>query len=272
MSALNTETHMELADKQIFCVITGASRGFGRCVAESFLSSVATRKPSGVELVLHARPTSKEQLSSVANQLKASYVSVNLNVRIAVAKLEDGEDALKQLSSSFHAEYGEPNVALLFNNAGIFLAGMVSTLPLSKLADSFAVNASAMAWLAGRFLEAVPEYCAKYVVHITSHAGVLPGKTMGAYCASKAASTMLHKVLALERPDVRVLQFGPGPLKTDMTNTVEMQNIIEEFNTNPLRKGPQTNIFLEPSFSARKMMDTLLEDKFLSGSHIDIYD
>ena len=34
--------------------------------------------------------------------------------------------------------------------------------------------------------------------------------------AGKAAREMFFKVMALEKPDVRVLSYAPGPLKTDM--------------------------------------------------------
>ena len=34
--------------------------------------------------------------------------------------------------------------------------------------------------------------------------------------AGKAAREMFFKVMALENPDIRVVSYAPGPLKTDM--------------------------------------------------------
>ncbi len=54
------------------------------------------------------------------------------------------------------------------------------------------------------------------VVNITSDAAVEPYPGWGGYGASKAALEHASRVLAVERPDLRVLVVDPGDMRTEM--------------------------------------------------------
>ena len=54
------------------------------------------------------------------------------------------------------------------------------------------------------------------VVNITSDAGVEPYPGWGGYGASKAALEHASRILAVERPDLRVLAVDPGDMRTEM--------------------------------------------------------
>lgn len=54
------------------------------------------------------------------------------------------------------------------------------------------------------------------IVNITSDAGVEAYEGWGAYGASKAALEHVSRVLAEERPDLRVLVVDPGDMRTEM--------------------------------------------------------
>src|SRR5205814_3622334 len=54
------------------------------------------------------------------------------------------------------------------------------------------------------------------VVNITSDAAVEPYPGWGGYGASKAALEHASRVLAVERPDLRVLVIDPGDMRTEM--------------------------------------------------------
>ena len=53
-------------------------------------------------------------------------------------------------------------------------------------------------------------------MNITSDAGVEAYPTWGGYGASKAALEHASRVLAVERPDLRVLVVDPGDMRTEM--------------------------------------------------------
>jgi NAD(P)-dependent dehydrogenase (short-subunit alcohol dehydrogenase family) len=54
------------------------------------------------------------------------------------------------------------------------------------------------------------------IVNITSDAGVEAYGGWGGYGASKAALEHASRILALERPDLRVLVVDPGDMRTEM--------------------------------------------------------
>jgi NAD(P)-dependent dehydrogenase (short-subunit alcohol dehydrogenase family) len=54
------------------------------------------------------------------------------------------------------------------------------------------------------------------VVAISSDAAVEAYEGWGGYGSSKAALDQLHRVLAVEQPDLHVYQFDPGDMRTEM--------------------------------------------------------
>lgn len=90
-------------------------------------------------------------------------------------------------------------------------------LYLSLCPNEF-VLCSSVVVLNGVFLEAVSQYpdVKVEVVHISSLCGVQPFKTWGLYCSAKAARNMFFKTMAVEEPNIRVLNYAPGPLDNDM--------------------------------------------------------
>lgn len=81
----------------------------------------------------------------------------------------------------------------------------------------------------------------------------------------------MYRVLAKEEPDLRVLNYAPGPLDT------EMQKEARTNTADPALKKAFCDFFSEGKLltceeSCAKMMGLLLEDKYTSGDHIDVYD
>ncbi len=54
------------------------------------------------------------------------------------------------------------------------------------------------------------------MVSISSDAAVEAYEGWGGYGSSKAALDQLHRVLAAEQPELRVYQFDPGDMRTEM--------------------------------------------------------
>jgi len=83
----------------------------------------------------------------------------------------------------------------------------------------------------------------------------------------KAAVDMFFRVLAAENPDIRVLNYAPGPMKTEMTDEIRWKSSDIE-----IRSLFETNSFVDKYDSARKLIQILDEDRFESGSHVDYFD
>ena len=108
-------------------------------------------------------------------------------------------------------------IDLLVNNAGGLGPSPLPTLadyPLDALAELFAVNVVAPI---GLIQAALPQLAAgAAVVDITSDAAVDAYPGWGGYGATKAALDHAGRVLAAERPDLRVLTIDPGDMRTQM--------------------------------------------------------
>jgi NAD(P)-dependent dehydrogenase (short-subunit alcohol dehydrogenase family) len=180
-------------------IVTGASQGLGLALAEALARS-------GWRLVIDARRS--DRLQAAAARLSA------LTTVIAVPG--DVADPLHRATlAGAAADLG--TVRVVVNNASTLGASplpSVSDIPAGVLHRIFEVNVIAPVAL----LQALGPSLGPgaTVVNITSDAGVEAYEGWGGYGASKAALEHLSRVLAAERPDLRVLVVDPGDMRTEM--------------------------------------------------------
>lgn len=266
---------MKLTGARVLCVITGCARpsGFGWILADRFVATASLQKAASLTLIQHARPSSVSQLEAHAIALKQQYPGLPMETH------ELGVDfsTLDWKASTRLPECERPvDAAILFNNAGVLCLGDARALSSSAFEKSFRVNAIAMKEMAALFLDTVPDTATRYIVHTSSLAALEPYGSMAAYCASKSASDMIHRVLAVENPALRVLQWAPGPMSTAMTDEVIASQhsdptLREDFRQR--RDSPNSGrAFVNPGESAERLLQVLVSDKYRSGDHIDFYD
>jgi NAD(P)-dependent dehydrogenase (short-subunit alcohol dehydrogenase family) len=176
-------------------IVTGGSRGLG-------LALVRALAGTGWRVVTDARDGDA--------------------LRDAVAGLGDAVFAVPgDITDAAHraelvAAAGGP-IHLLVNNAGGLgptpLPGLAD-YPLDELTALFTVNVVAPL---GLIQAALPKLAPDAViVDITSDASVEAYEGWGGYGATKAALDHLGRVLAVERPDLRVITVDPGDMRTQM--------------------------------------------------------
>ncbi|NXQ23877.1 SPRE reductase, partial [Alaudala cheleensis] len=201
------------------CVVTGASRGFGRSLARL----LAPQLGPGSVLLLLAR--SAEALAELVAELRAGATgsdtssdtgSTELRVQCVAADL-GCEEGLRRASAALRellqdASFGR---LLLVNNAGSLGDISKSFLDHSDLQDInayFSFNISSALCLTSAALRAFGARpgCSRTVVNISSLCAREPFPSWALYCAGKAARDMLFRVLALEEPQIRVLNYAPG--------------------------------------------------------------
>jgi NAD(P)-dependent dehydrogenase (short-subunit alcohol dehydrogenase family) len=180
-------------------VITGASQGLGLELADAL-------GQAGWSLVIDARR---------ADRLDAAAARLSKHGPVAAIVGDITDPAHRAALADAAANAG--HVQLVVNNASTLGASPLPTLGTIEpevLRRIFDVNVVAPLAL----LQALDAHLAPgaTVVNITSDAGVEAYETWGGYGSSKAALEHASRVLAAERPDLRVLILDPGDMRTEM--------------------------------------------------------
>jgi len=173
-------------------VITGASRGFGRALAQALYDE-------GWDLVLDARDARALEEEAPAG---ATLVPGDVSDPAHRAALAD-------------AVAGRGHLDLLVNNASWLGPSPLPALadyPVDALRQVFEIDVLAPLALT----QALLPYLTGAVVNVSSDAAAEPYEGWGGYGSAKAALDQLTAVLALEQPDLRVYAFDPGDMRTQM--------------------------------------------------------
>jgi NAD(P)-dependent dehydrogenase (short-subunit alcohol dehydrogenase family) len=178
-------------------LVTGASRGLGLALARA----LAAR---GWRLIIDARGA--PALEAVRGEIAA----VTDVTAVAGDVVDD-----RHRTALVHAADGR--IDALVNNASVLGVSPLPALvdyPIAALDDVLHVNVLAPLALIRSALPALNP--GARVVNVTSDAAVEAYEGWGGYGASKAALDQLTRVLAVERPELRVYAFDPGDMNTAM--------------------------------------------------------
>ncbi|XP_072310759.1 sepiapterin reductase-like [Eucyclogobius newberryi] len=253
------------------CIITGASRGFGRTIAKE-LSRVV--KP-GSAFVLVAR--SGADLRNLREELTESEEgTAGLQVQCVEADLGLPEGLERVTKAAQEAATDLLEHVLLVNNAGSL--GDISRFTksftdMTEVNSYLSLNVSSFMCLTAQILQAFPQRpgLRRTVINISSLCALKPFSSWVLYCSGKAARDMMFRVLAEEEPDLRVLNYAPGPLDTDMQLEARMNSgdaLLRKSFNEMFSQGQ----LLSCEESCGKLMKLLIENSYTSGAHIDFYD
>jgi NAD(P)-dependent dehydrogenase (short-subunit alcohol dehydrogenase family) len=174
-------------------IITGASRGLGFALATALADA-------GWRLVVDGRALTTTPIAGEVVTLAGDVTDpAHRTDLVAAADRLGGAD-------------------LLVNNAGILGPSpqpFLADYPLAVLREVYEVNVFAPLALAQLALHGLAERGGA-IANITSDAAVEPYPGWGGYGSAKAAIEHAGRVLAAERPDVRVWAVDPGDLRTRM--------------------------------------------------------
>ncbi|XP_055486978.1 sepiapterin reductase-like [Leucoraja erinacea] len=250
------------------CIVTGASRGLGRSLA---LDLSASLQP-GSQLVVAARG------GEALRELQDGAAGSGVDVCPVQADLS-GDAGLREVVRAVQRQqqqHGAPDRLLIINNAGTLgdiSKHMVDFTQPGEVTSYMDLNFMSPTCLTAALLQAFPrrENFQRTVVNISSLCALQPFKSWSVYCAGKAARDMMFRCLAAEEPDVRVLNYAPGPLDNSMheqarreTGDPELRQMFVDMH----RQGQ----LLSCQESARKLLEILAKDEFESGAHIDYFD
>jgi 3-oxoacyl-[acyl-carrier protein] reductase len=186
------------------CLISGASRGIGRAVAELAAARGAT-------VIGTFRSGQREADSLVARARQAGH-----DLRMRRCDVTE-RPAVEELVAGVLEQHGR--LDSLVNNAGLWRGGKLASLPEADWRAVLETDLAAVFTVIQAVLPHMLDTGAGRVVNVTSVVGVTgyPGDT--AYASAKAGVNALTKSLAKEvaRRGISVNAVAPGPVATEMT-------------------------------------------------------
>lgn len=179
-------------------LVTGASRGLGRAVAEAALDA-------GERVVATARkPGSLDDLVERHGQ---RVVPLALDVRHRADVFATVAEAVERVG----------RIDVVLNNAGYGLAGGVEEVNERQARDQLDVNFFGLLWVTQAVLPVLRRQRSGHLLQMSSIAGLTSYPNLGLYCASKWAVEGLSEALAEEVRGfgVHVTLVEPGEFRTD---------------------------------------------------------
>ena len=189
-------------------VVTGASRGIGRAIAQALIDA-------GARVALIAR--NEIPLREVAERSDGRGLAIACDVSIAAHVMS----AVEIIDDAFGSA---PDV--LVNNAGAFNLATIDSLDPSAFSTDLETNLVAPVRFARAFLPGMRARGRGHIVSIGSVVDRTVFPENAAYAASKHGMRALHEVLRLETrgSGVRATLISPGPVDTPVWDAIDPDN------------------------------------------------
>ncbi|MET0795376.1 MAG: SDR family oxidoreductase [Polyangiaceae bacterium] len=196
---------MNLKDKVV--LVTGANRGLGRALVEASLKAGARK--------IYAGARDPKQLATLVERAPERVLPLALDITNAASLAAAAEQA--------------PDVAVLFNNAGVLASYNLLTSKTEDIAQDFTTNFFGTLAASKAFLPALQRAGALGIGHaalvnVLSVVSLSNMPALGAYSASKAAAFSITQALRwdLAKLNVSVHAVFAGAIDTDMVRAMDM--------------------------------------------------
>jgi sepiapterin reductase len=230
-----------------------------------------------------------QQTTQLIRDLRSSKTSAATEVRMCLSDLGSLESLVDASNELFQNNLGDYSKAIFVNNAGsIFPVAPVGSATsavenLNGISSAMNINVTAANFLTSevvrRHLSLAQDasYSTKLVIiNLSSLAALVPFLDLANYCTGKAARDMYHRCLVEDlktKPNscnVRVLNWAPGPMDTQMVNDVvsAQGTTASGIFTDMVSTGK----LVAMEDSAGKLVKLILWEAYESGSHVDYFD
>ena len=224
-------------------IITGASRGIGRGIAEVFAKQ-------GANIAFTYR-SSDEKAKALEDELSANGCKVK-GYKSDASNFE----AAQQLAVDVLEEFG--SIDVLVNNAGITKDGLLMRMSENDFDSVMDINMKSVFNMTKAVLRPMLKQRKGSIINMSSVVGVKGNAGQANYSASKAAINGFTKSTALElgSRNIRCNSIAPGFIETEMTDALGEEQIQEWRNSIPLKRGGTTEdiansaLFLASDMSA----------------------
>lgn len=229
-------------------LITGASRGIGREIAE--------RLAQKGFLVIANYNKSEEKAKELKDELKKENINIDI-YKADVSKREECKALVEYAIEKYK------HIDVLVNNAGISIWGQFTDLTDAEIEEIIRTNlysAIAMSQEVSKHMIHEKQGC---IINMSSIWGMVGASCEVAYSVTKAGIDGLTKALAKELgpSNIRVNSIAPGAIETEMNSRLtKEEKAVLEMET-PLGK-------LGKPIDIAKAINWLIEDEFTTGQII----
>ncbi len=220
-------------DKKI-ALVTGASRGIGRAIAERL-------SIDGFFVIGSA--TSDKGADAISAYLGENGQGVKLNVA--------DPDSIATVLKTINTEFGAPWV--LVNNAGITRDNLLMRMKEDEWDDIINTNLTSVFRMSKAVLRGMMKVKSGRIINISSVVGATGNAGQSNYAAAKAGMVGFTKSMAKEvgSRNITINTVAPGFIDTDMTRELPTENKQALLNSIPLgRLGDANEIAHAVSFLA----------------------
>ena len=224
-------------------IITGASRGIGKGIAQIFAMH-------GANIAFTYR-SSDEKAKELEQEL-------SVNTRIVKGYKSDAADfeAAQKLTSDIIKDFG--SIDVLVNNAGITKDGLLMRMSEEDFDSVIAINMKSVFNMTKAVIPAMLKARYGSIINMSSVVGVKGNSGQANYAASKAGINGFTKSIALElgSRNIRCNAIAPGFIETEMTETLGEEVIKQWKDQIPLKRigNPEdianTTLFLASDLSS----------------------
>ncbi len=224
-------------------IITGASRGIGKGIAEVFAKHGAN--------IVFTYHSSDEKARALEKELSANGCKVK-GYKSDAADFE----AAQKLATDVMVEFG--SIDVLINNAGITKDNLLMRMSEEDFDNVMRVNMKSVFNLTKAVIRPMLKQRKGSIINMSSVVGVKGNAGQANYAASKAAIIGFTKSVALElgSRNIRCNAIAPGFIETEMTDALAEEQVQEWRNSIPLKRGGTTEdianatLFLASDMSA----------------------
>jgi len=188
-------------------IVTGASRGIGRAVAERLAAE-------GAAVAVNYRSRQAEARAVVESITSAGGRAVAVEADVSE------EQAVARILAATEAAFGAPTI--LVNNAGITRDQLLIRMKSEDFDDVIATDLRGPYLMVKAVLKAMLKARYGRIVNISSIAGVVGNPGQGNYAAAKAGLLGLTRTLAKEIGSrcITVNAIAPGLIDTEMSEAM----------------------------------------------------
>ena len=205
-------------------IITGATRGIGRGIAETFDKHGAN--------VIFTYSSSSDLAKEIENELSKEGVIVK-GYKSDASNFNDCENLINKIVNDF------PVIDILINNAGITIDNLLMRMKEEDFDKVISVNLKSVFNMTKAIQRTMLKQRFGSIINMSSVVGGKGNAGQSNYAASKAGIIGFSKSMALElgSRNIRCNVIAPGFIETEMTEVLDDKVVQEWRDSIPLKRG-----------------------------------